>query len=453
MTHRSICRVKAISGVAALSLILAVPQVHADAGHSHHSAATVSAGSYGSAGQAWTQLQAHVTRIEQVAAAQDLKALHEPAEAVAGALAYLQSNSPMVQGDQQKRLEAALRQATELAQNVHAAADAGDNERTTKEIKKLQAALKLVAAQYPEEALQADATGVKYECPMKCVASSDNPGKCPVCGMDLKPVSVGDHGHGSVEPTISMALSTATPLKAGEKTDVIVSLKKKDGTPVTLEDLKEAHTEKIHVLVIDPSLTDYHHEHPVATEKVGEYKFSFTPKKPGAYRVWADLLPVATGAQEYAMADIAADTEAEPLTDRTETLTTKLEGLTYTLSFKEPLKAGSAALGTLTITDDKGQIFPSLEPVMGAYAHIVGFGEDFKSIAHIHPMGPEPTKATDRGKGSLEFHLQPESPGLLRLFAQVQINGASKFAPFTLNIGEADGGPNNSASPHAHHGH
>jgi hypothetical protein len=455
MILRSKNQTRAIHCVAAISLSLALPSVlQADAGHSHHATAPVTPGSYTTVGQAWTQLQGHAAHIEDLASGSDLKALHEPAEAVAAALAYLGQNSPMVEGDQQKRLESAIKQAGELAKNVHVAADAGDKERTGKEIKKLQAALKLVAAQYPAEALTADATAVKYECPMKDF-TGDAPGKCPKCGMELKPVSTGadEHGHGSAEPTMSMNLATATPLKVGEKAEVTVSLKKKDGSPVTLEELKEAHTEKIHVLVIDPSLTDYHHEHPVGTDTPGEFKFSFTPKKPGAYRVWADLLPVATGAQEYVMADIPADTLAEPVTNRAESLSTQLEGLTYTLTFKEPLKAGSAALGTLTITDEKGQVYPSLEPVMGAYAHIVGFGEDFKTIAHIHPMGPEPTQATDRGKGTLEFHLQPESPGLLRLFAQVQIGGTSKFAPFTLNIGKADESAGASSNPHTGHSH
>ena len=64
-------------------------------------------------------------------------------------------------------------------------------------------------------------------------------------------------------------------------------------------------------------------------------------------------------------------------------------------------------------------------------------GEDYKSIVHIHPIGAEPTAETDRGTGSLEFHIEPEQPGLMRLYAQVQIGGVSKFARFTLQVGPA----------------
>jgi len=56
-----------------------------------------------------------------------------------------------------------------------------------------------------QEATVADSTAedkdaiaeVKYQCPMKCEGDKtyDKPGKCPVCGMDLKAVNEEDHDH------------------------------------------------------------------------------------------------------------------------------------------------------------------------------------------------------------------------------------------------------------------
>ena len=284
------------------------------------------------------------------------------------------------------------------------------------------------------------ASAANYICPMKCEGSeSDKPGKCPKCGMSLKQIAeggpgAGGHGGHATVPTLRASVTTTSPLQVNQKAEATLRLSKKDGSPVLKSDLQEAHTKRIHLLIIDASLTDYHHEHPESTGVPGEYAFSFTPRKPGPYRVWADLLPVATDAQEYAIADVAAPTPGEPITERDLKSVDEVDGLKYEVVFnKAKLKVGEPAMGKLRITQPDGKIFSQLEPIMGAYAHLVGFGEDYKSIVHIHPMGAEPTKDTDRGAGSLEFHIEPEQPGLMRLYAQVQIGGVSKFARFTLH--------------------
>ena len=266
-------------------------------------------------------------------------------------------------------------------------------------------------------------------------------GDCPKCGMALHKSgetaparALNGHSHAAAEPTLHVAARTTKPLKAGDRADVTMILKKKNGSPVTLNDLKETHTEKIHVLLIDPTLTDYHHEHPVPGSVPGEYRFSFTPKKKGAYRMWADVVPIATGKQEYVIADIGGAPSAGPIPDRASSLKAIVDGLTYSVELKEPLKAGRMTMSTLVVKKTDGSIFRNLEPIMGAYAHIVAFSEDYKTIAHVHPMGDEPKSSRDRGVGELQFHIQPANAGLLRVFVQVQIEGQSKFAPFTLAV-------------------
>ncbi len=248
-------------------------------------------------------------------------------------------------------------------------------------------------------------------------------------------------GHGSekmevmVAPnTIKLALEPAAALKAGKTTQVTVRLNAiADGKPLTLDELKEAHTKKLHLLVIDPSLSDYHHIHPVAGKNPGEYVFDFTPLKNDSYRVWADVIPVATDKQEYVQTDMGTSAKEKDSIDKTTSMAATVDGYTFTLALDGEPKAGAPVMGSVTVTKD-AQPFNGLEPVMGAFAHVVGFTEDYNSVLHVHPMGKEPSSDTERGGPKLEFHIEPEKAGFVKLFAQVRIGGKDIFAPFGITV-------------------
>lgn len=432
-----------------------------------HGSHTTEAGKFLSVGVAWEAVQKSAQEIESGIASQNHEVVHEAEENLVSALSFLQGNSSMVTRDKVKRLESALKQAISISSNVHQAADAKDMKKAAVEFKKLQGALKLIEVQYPPEALKAlmKTTLAPTHCPVSTrpLGSMGDPyvheykeGStarmiqfcCSDCvpkfkanpSVYLKKLDEMAHSgkgqpHGAAEPSMKLSVFTAKPLQVGEKAEVTVQLTTLQGQPIKMEDLMVAHEKKIHLLIIDSSLADYHHEHPVLTGKPGEYSFSFTPQKPGSYRVWADVVAQSTGMQEYVMADLSSPTAGNQIKSQDSSYGVEVDGLTYTITFDKPtLKKGEAAKGTLIIKDKSGKIFNQLEPLMGAYAHLVGFMEDYKSIAHIHPMGVEPTQNSDRGNGLLQFHLQPENAGIMKLFAQVQIAGVSRFAPFTLKI-------------------
>lgn len=247
------------------------------------------------------------------------------------------------------------------------------------------------------------------------------------------------HGGGAHEKmvtknTVKLALETVTPLEANKTAQVTVKLNTAaDGKPISFDGLKEAHTKKLHLLIVDPSLTDYHHIHPIAGKNAGEYVFDFTPKKNASYRVWADVIPVATGKQEYVVADMGTAAKEKAAVSKATVMTSTAEGYTFTLALDGEPKAGAAVMGNITVTKD-GKPFTQLEPVMGAFAHVVGFTEDYNSVLHIHPMGKEPTSDTERGGPKLEFHIEPEKAGFVKLFAQVQIGGKDVFVPFGITV-------------------
>lgn len=248
-------------------------------------------------------------------------------------------------------------------------------------------------------------------------------------------------GHGgekmeamAAQNTVKLALEPTAPLQAGKTTQVTVKLNAvTDGKPLTLDDLKEAHTKKLHLLVVDPTLSDYHHIHPVAGEKPGEYVFDFTPLKNDTYRVWADVIPVATDKQEYVQTDMGTPAKEKASIDKATSMTATVDGYIFTLALDGEPKADSPVMGNVTVTKD-GQPFTGLEPVMGAFAHVVGFTEDYNSVLHVHPMGKEPTSDAERGGPKLEFHIEPEKAGFVKLFAQVRIGGKDIFAPFGITV-------------------
>ncbi len=216
-------------------------------------------------------------------------------------------------------------------------------------------------------------------------------------------------------------------------------ISKKDNKPLLSSEIKETHTEKIHLLIFDQTLTDYQHIHPTPTNKPGFYKFEWTPKNASQYKVWVDLTPLDTGQQEYIMADLGdlskTPTEVDKTVNSTYSIGEEVNKLHFILSFdSKELITGKAAMGKVLVEDSQGHPFTQLEPVMGAFAHIVAINEDFKTIAHIHPMGIEPSKNSDRGGPELEFHIEPNKPGFWKIWVQVKTNGKDLFVPFGVNV-------------------
>jgi hypothetical protein len=225
----------------------------------------------------------------------------------------------------------------------------------------------------------------------------------------------------------------ATPIPLNTPVSLTLHLTNQ-GKPLGEADLQTVHTQKVHILAVDESLSDYHHLHPTATAQAGEYVTEFMARKPHRYWVWADVTPVG-GTQSYTRAILTPTTKLHPAkVERKESLISTVDGLTFTLALDAPLQAGKMGMATLTITNTQGQPFKQLQPVMGAFAHLVGFHEDGQSILHIHPQGAEPTNDNERGGPTLSFHIEPEKVGFTKLFGQFNINGKIVMVPFGVMV-------------------
>ena len=280
-----------------------------------------------------------------------------------------------------------------------------------------------------------------FLCPMHSDFLSENPkASCAKCGMNLLarriPSSFIYTKPG--EPSIQMTAIASAPIAAGKKIEVKVRMKKSDKSPVLHDDLLVMHTQPIHLLIEEPGLGDYHHEHPVPTKTPGEYVFSFTPRKTTPYRIWADIVPAATGVQELPFADLPSGGKSAALEDTANRFTASAGGYVFTLAFNDgnhlPTKARQARHLGITATDSDGKPVTVLEPVMNAFAHLVGFYDDYRTVVHLHPAGGDVLHPDLRGGPRLGFILYAPQAGFIRLYCQVKIGGTMLFAPFNLNV-------------------
>ena len=280
-----------------------------------------------------------------------------------------------------------------------------------------------------------------FVCPMHSDILSDNAATpCAKCGMSLLtrriPYSFIYTKPGA--PSVHLAATPSGPMVAGKKVEVVIRMTKADQSPVVHADLIEMHTQPIHLLIEEPGLGDYHHEHPLPTQTPGEYVFSFTPAKTAPYRIWADLVPVATGVQELPFVDLPSAGKAAPIEDTANRFTAAAGGYQFTLAFPSgnelPTKAGQARTLRVKVTDSAGQSVTTLQPVMNAFSHLVGFYDDYQTVVHLHPGGGEVLDPELRGGPALDFILFPPRAGFIRLYCQVSIAGQMLFAPFNLNV-------------------
>ena len=295
-----------------------------------------------------------------------------------------------------------------------------------------------VKAKVPAGVFAAKLDPPVYGCIMHSAQMRAGPGTCPICGMVMIPKQAFQVALTEPITTVTAQIESAAPLEVGKEFKGTLRLRTVEGKPLGVNELMVIHTQPIHLLIVDQSLGDYHHEHPMPAANLGEFTFAFTPTKPGPYRVFADIVPSVTGRQEYARTDIPSAQNGEPIGDKKTTLQSQVGDLTYTLSFdREHLIRGEPLTGKLHIERTADHVpFTKLEPVMGVFAHFVGFHEDHESIVHIHPQGPDPVPPDSRGGPDLEIIFIPLKSGFVRLYAQVQIDGVSKFAPFNLNFEE-----------------
>lgn len=219
----------------------------------------------------------------------------------------------------------------------------------------------------------------------------------------------------------------------GEMTDFTFRLATSTGRPIAPVDLLVSHTRKLHLMVVDPSLTDYQHVHPTPGEVPGEWHVSFAPKYAGTYRVFADFMPAVTARGLYASVDLEVPGEPESLFHQPN-LRHAEGNYRFELRMENgQIRARDATDLTLLIRHENGERV-ELGEIMGSYAHLVAFDETRSGFAHLHPQETETAVAPDPYAPELEFNITIPNPGLFVIWAQLVLNDAEIFIPFWFEV-------------------
>ena len=235
----------------------------------------------------------------------------------------------------------------------------------------------------------------------------------------------------AVRSPVVMSLTMEAPAVAGHAVEARVVLRTGSGKPIAPEDLLVTHTRRLHLLVVDPTLADYQHLHPEPAGGAGEWSFRFTPARPGTYRIFSDFTPAATGRGLYASADlpVAPGTTGAPAAAAHDPAPVFELNTT-----PQPLRAGQPLDLRFSIRRrDGGRV--DLQPVMGAFAHLVAFDEARSGFAHLHPAEAEGAARPDPVRPELNFKLTIPQPGRYVIWAQVNLAGAERLVPFSLDVG------------------
>ncbi len=239
----------------------------------------------------------------------------------------------------------------------------------------------------------------------------------------------------AVASPIAMSVKLAGAPAAGETVTATAVLRTSGGKPIGPEDLLVVHTERLHLLIADPTLEDYQHVHPRPGRVPGEWEFEFTPLKDGVYRVFADFTPSATSRGLYANADVtvgagrAATGVASASDGAASEYRFTLKSATDVMTARVPMDL------RFEVTRADGGPVP-MEPVMDAYAHLVAFDEARSGFAHLHPMEADPAWKPDAVKPVLNFKITIPTAGRYVVWAQVNLGGEERFVPFWFDVVE-----------------
>ncbi len=260
---------------------------------------------------------------------------------------------------------------------------------------------------------------IEFSCPMDKEVRAKGPGKCPRCGMKLE-AGISD----LLEFPVSLKTLPA-PVRAGRKATLQFRvLDPKNGRPV--RDFEVVHEKLFHLFLVDEELQHFEHVHPEARPD-GSFHLDTVLPRTGIYRMLCDFYPKG-GTPQFVPKTLTTAGYSKPLRkpDLKPDLARKQgENLSVGLSLEPPNPiAGQKTLMFFTVDPASG-----LEPLLGAWGHLLAVSDDRIDMIHEHP-------AIADGGPVIQFNVIFPREAAYRVWVQFQRAGKVNTVAFTVPVAQ-----------------
>jgi hypothetical protein len=278
-----------------------------------------------------------------------------------------------------------------------------------------------------------------YVCPMHPDFTSEKPGTCPRCGMDLvlgTPFDMRDY---------RLDFDTVPRVvKAGEKIQLHLKAVH-PGTNEVITKFETVHDRLFHLFVISQDMEHFEHIHPEQMAD-GTWTIETVLPKPGYYKVLSDFMPSGGAAQflsrplvteNYEGDMIASSARLEP--ESGPRLKKTVGDLTTQVEF-EPKTFAAGIYGHIAfhlVDTATARPVTDLQTYLGAFGHTLIMSEDMTSYVHAHPIEPMlPNVKVDeiRGGPTVTFEGLMPKPGRYRAWTQFRRDDKLHTFVTTFNV-------------------
>ena len=283
---------------------------------------------------------------------------------------------------------------------------------------RVTAAINDAALGYTQQ-LQAYPDGEFY-CPMDPDVRSKGPGFCPRCGMKLV-----EGIQDTAQYPVNLKTQPGAP-RAGQPVRLTFGIENPH-TRLPVRSFEIVHEKPYHIFVVSQDLSFFLHTHPERNADE-DFHLDMLFPKPGMYRVLSDFFPSGGMPQLTAntvlvegdgfrlqSANLKADTSARASENAR-------------VEFVAPrVVAGQSASVRFRISPDE-----SIEPYLGAMAHVLAVSSDLADMMHNHPL--DSVDAEGGRFKELAFRMVFPRSGVYRVWIQFQRAGVVNTAAFDVPV-------------------